>query len=128
VFQRTAKDLSLHLGSTVNADFRGLHNTLTTTYDHDEGRTISVRGAGGRGRDDRHGNGGPHLERHAYRLPAGDISVTARLGGTFNSFGSGPCAQVTQQKADLDRTTGLASLSVDVPVFDSPHRSWAGSR
>jgi hypothetical protein len=27
----------------------GLHNTLTTTYDHDEGRTISVRGAGGRG-------------------------------------------------------------------------------
>lgn len=123
VFQRTAKDLSLHLGSTVNADFRGLHNTLTTTYDHDEGRTISVRGVPADVARSTTDTVTADLTSNVtpYRLPAGDISVTARLGGTFNSFGSEALrAQVTQQKADLDRTTGLASLSVDVPVFDSP--------
>ena len=123
VFQRTAKDLSLHLGSTVNADFRGLHNTLTTTYDHDEGRTISVRGVPADVAQSTTDTVTADLTSNVtpYRLPAGDISVTARLGGTFNSFSSKTLpAQATQQNPNLDRTTGLASLSVDVPVFDSP--------
>ena len=121
-FSRTVDDLSLHLGSTLNAELGKWHATLTGTYDHDDNRTISVRGAPVElARSATDGAAADlTINGNLYRLPAGAVSLTARLGGTYDAFqaetGFGPVLQ----GPGLDRTTGVGSLNIDVPLIKSP--------
>ncbi|HKX77356.1 MAG TPA: TonB-dependent receptor [Novosphingobium sp.] len=123
VFTRTTDDLTAHLGGTVNADLGNKwFSTLTANYDHREGRTISVRGVPADlartwsdvANADLTVNGSP------FRLPAGEAALSVRVGGTVDGFRSEATRGGAFSGADLDRTSGLGSVSLDVPVLDSP--------
>lgn len=55
-----------------------------------------------------------------FSLPAGDVSLTARVGGSITRFRSDSLRQNIAQSADLARDIALGALNIDVPVFDSP--------
>lgn len=122
VFERTAKDLSASLGTTLNAQGRFWRGTLTGTYNHGEGRTISVRGTPADLAETSTDTATADLTVNGslYRLPAGEISLTARLGGTIDSVRSDSERASIVQTADLSRSIGLGALSLDVPLVKSP--------
>lgn len=55
-----------------------------------------------------------------FSLPAGDVSLTARVGGSITRFSSDSLRQGVAQGADLARDIALGAINVDVPIFDSP--------
>lgn len=55
-----------------------------------------------------------------FSLPAGDVSLTARVGGSITRFRSDSLRQGVAQAADLARDIALGAVNVDVPIFDSP--------
>jgi hypothetical protein len=125
------------LGTTINADGKVWHSTLTATYEHDDSRTIS---------DGRYETGAAILRDPAnvaishsdvatadlttngslYHLPAGDISLTLRVGGTLSGFEASrsnydrDLVQSISQSSELSRNIGLGAVSLDVPVLKSP--------
>lgn len=122
VFTRTADDLSAHLGGTLNADIGKWHATLTGNYDHAESRTISVRGQPvdlARSTSDT-ADADLILNGNLYRLPAGQISLTTHLGGTFDSLRSETTRSGGTTPGDLDRTTGFGSVNINLPLIKSP--------
>ena len=120
-FSRTVDDLSLHLGSTLNAEVGKWHATLTGTYDHDDNRTISVRNGVELARSATDGAAADlTLNGNLYRLPAGAVSLTARLGGTYDAFQSETGPTPVTPGPELNRTTGIGSLNFDVPLIKSP--------
>lgn len=126
---RTISSQTAHLGSTVNRDAGRWRGTWTASYDHGEARTISSRPAAGQPADQAHTNSdvlvsdmsvnGPLI-----RLPAGDVSVTGRIGGTVNNYDSR--SNNGAPASSLSRTSGLGALSLDVPVLDSAS-PWLGT-
>ena len=123
VFTRTNDDLTAHLGGTVNANIdRKWFSALTANYDHREGRTISVRGVPADlartwsdvANADLTVNGSP------FRLPAGEASLSVRVGAAVDGFRSEATRGGAFSGADLDRAAGLGSVNLDLPVFDSP--------
>lgn len=55
-----------------------------------------------------------------FSLPAGDVSLTARLGGSITRFRSDSLRLGAVQAADLARDVALGAINVDVPIFNSP--------
>jgi len=158
---RSVSTQTAHLGTTVNADGRFWRGTLTATFDHDEGRTLSDQrydlsryqaalAAGdpaanpalpvapafvisrpadiARSRSDIAATD-LTLNGSLYKLPAGDISLTARAGASVSRFASDSVRTLLPQSTRLDRTVGLGALSLDLPLVNSPSpflgRLWA---
>ncbi len=123
VFTRTSNDLSAQIGGTLNTVFGKWNGTLTSGYEHTEGKTISVRGIPSelaRSSSDS-ANADFTLNGNIYRLPAGQISLTARLAGTYDAFQSVSTRGVApRQENELDRGTGLGSLTLNVPLIKNP--------
>ena len=123
VFTRTSNDLSAQIGGTLNTVFGKWNGTLTSGYEHTEGKIISVRGIPtelGRNSNDS-ANADFTLNGNIYRLPAGQISLTARLAGTYDAFTSVTTRGLAaRQENQLDRGTGLGSLTLNVPLVKSP--------
>lgn len=116
--------LDTHLGATVNIDGRKWTGTWTATYDHDEERSISVSPAVGNPADISNSNADVAATDFTAnstlaRLPAGDLSLTARAGASNNSFSSTTRRASFSSSADLNRSVALGALNVDVPIFDS---------
>lgn len=146
---RSNSGQTARVGSTLNADGRFWRGTLTTTYVHDEARTITARGydLGNYADAINDGTANPALpvapglavlrpsdiarsrsdvatadltvNGNLYRLPAGDISLTAHIAGTYNAFESESTRSNIYTSAALDRSIGLAGLNVDVPLVKS---------
>ncbi|MFT3965473.1 MAG: TonB-dependent receptor [Sphingobium sp.] len=137
---RSASGQTARLGATINADGKVWHSTLTTTYTHDESRTLT---------DGRYNDSGiaaalavrnpadvarsrsdvmtADLTSNAslYRLPAGDVSLTLRLGGTLSGFEAertnySRTEGSVYRASDLNRSIGLGAVSLDVPLVRSP--------
>ncbi len=152
--QRSNSEQTVRIGTTLNADGKAWRGTLTSSYLHDEARTITPRGYD-LGSYQTQINAGDPLANPAlpvapgfailrptdiarsrsdlattdltvngnlYRLPAGEISLTAHIGGTYNGFESESTRSNIYTAASLDRSIGLAGLSVDVPLVKSMSR------
>lgn len=149
--QRSNSGQTVRLGNTINADGRFWRGTLTTTYTHDESRTLTGRGYNLDAYEDALNAGTAVLgtpvapgfailrptdlarartdlaatdltvNGNLYRLPAGEISLTVHVGGSYNGFESESTrAGLYNPVVPLDRTIGLGGLSVDVPLVKSP--------
>lgn len=137
---RSVSAQTIRLGSTINRDGRFWRGTLTTGYTHDESRTITDRGydianstgslaAPGlavvrpadvaRSRSDV-ATADLTVNGSVYRLPAGDLSLTARIGGTANGFESETTRSLAYTATSLNRSIGLGSVSLDAPLLNSP--------
>ncbi|RXR29610.1 TonB-dependent receptor [Sphingobium fluviale] len=127
---RTTSSQTAHLGTTMNLDVARWRGTWTSAYDHSESRAISTVIAPGQPADQARSNNDLlvsdiSINGPVARLPAGEVSLTARAGGTLSRYDSQSLRAANQQSASLKRTSGLGSLSLDVPVLDSPTR-WIG--
>lgn len=144
--RRSVSAQTAKLGSTINAEGKVWHTTLTTTYEHDESRTLTdgryaadagttlvpvLNGSAIRNPADiAHSTSDvatADLTSNAslYRMPAGDISLTLRMGGTVSSLQSDRTSYThptvaTFSSADLSRNIGLGAVSLDVPLVKSP--------
>lgn len=147
--ERSGSGQTVRFGNTINADGKAWRGTLTSTYTHDESRTITARGydladyqAGivngtvdptlpvafgfapmrpsdlARSRTDLAATD-LTVNGNLYRLPAGEISLTAHVGGSYNGFESESTRSSVYSAASLDRSIGLGGLSVDVPLVKS---------
>ncbi|MET0362830.1 MAG: hypothetical protein ABW048_13870, partial [Sphingobium sp.] len=155
---RSTSGQTARIGSTINADGKAWRGTMTTTYVHDESRTLTGRGydltdyqnavtAGtidpalpvadafaairptdlARSRSDL-ATTDVTVNGNLYRMPAGEVSLTVRVGGSYNGFESDSVRGVrdannlpsrTFTATALDRTIGVGSLSLDVPLVKS---------
>lgn len=127
---RTTSSQTAHLGTTMNLDVARWRGTWTSAYDHSESRAISTVIAPGQPADQARSNNDLlvsdiSINGPVARLPAGEISLTARAGGTLSRYDSQSLRAGTTRAAALKRTSGLGALSLDVPVLDSPTR-WIG--
>lgn len=127
---RTTSSQTARLGTTMNLDVARWRGTWTTAYDHGESRAISTRITPGQPADQARSNDDVlvsdiSINGPIARLPAGDISLTGRVGGTLSRFDSSSLQRGTIRSAALKRTSGLGALNIDVPVLDSPTR-WIG--
>lgn len=121
---RTVSSQSAHLGTTVNYDAARWRGTWTTSLDHDEARTIaSIQGTGQPADRARSNNdvltSDLTMNGALFRLPAGDASLTARVGGSLSHLDSSSTRILTPTPA-LKRTLGVGALSLDLPLIDSP--------
>lgn len=57
-----------------------------------------------------------------YRLPAGDLSLTTRIGGTVTGFESESTRSQVFNASSFNRSIGLGSVSLDAPILNSPSR------
>ncbi|CAN5354405.1 hypothetical protein BH10PSE13_BH10PSE13_17300 [soil metagenome] len=139
---RSVSAQNLRLGSTINRDGRFWRGTLTTGYTHDESRTITERGYDLANSTGSLAAPGLAVVRPAdvarsradvatadltvngslYKLPAGDLSLTARIGGTANGFESETTRSLAYTATSLNRSIGLGSVSLDAPLLNSPSR------
>lgn len=55
-----------------------------------------------------------------FSLPAGEVSLTGRVGGSITRFSSDSIRQGVPQAADLARDIALGAISLDIPLVDSP--------
>jgi len=137
---RSISAQNVRLGSTINRDGRFWRGTLTTTYTHDESRTITERGYDLANSTDSLVAPGLAVVRPAdvarsradvatadltvngslYKLPAGDLSLSARIGGTASGFESETTRSLAYTATSLNRSIGLGSVSLDVPLLKSP--------
>ena len=127
---RTTSSQTARLGTTMNLDVARWRGTWTSAYDHSESRAISTVIAPGQPADQARSNNDLlvsdiSINGPLARLPAGDVSLTGRVGGTLSRFDSQSLRAGTTRFAALKRTSGLGALSLDVPVLDSPTR-WIG--
>lgn len=127
---RTVSSQSAHLGTTLNFDGRRWRGTWTTSLDHDEARTIATIQGVSQPADRARSNNDVlasdlTLNGSLFGLPAGDASLTARIGGEFSSFDSSSTRSMAGPTPALHRSLGLGALSIDLPVLDSPS-PWIG--
>ncbi|MCE7796164.1 TonB-dependent receptor [Sphingobium sufflavum] len=122
---RSGSAQTARVGSTLNADGKAWRGTLTTTYTHDESRTLTQRDYllnnmtdVGRSRTDLAATD-LTVNGNLHRLPAGEISLTARIGGSYNGFESESTRATVYNMATLDRSIGVGSLSLDLPLVKS---------
>lgn len=120
-FTRTADDLSLRLGGTVNAQLGKWYANLTGGYNRTEGRTITVRGTPAELAQSWTDTANADLLVNGtlFRLPAGKVSLTTHVGGTLDGYRAQIRSTSVTPGADLDRGTGLISANIDVPLFKS---------
>lgn len=126
---RATSSQTAHLGTTMNLDVARWRGTWTSAYDHSESRAISMQVAPGPADQARSNTdllvSDISINGPLARLPAGDVSLTARAGGTLSRYDSQSLRATVSQSAALKRTSGLGALSLDIPVLDSPAR-WIG--
>ena len=120
-FTRTADDLSLRLGGTVNAQLGKWYANLTGGYNRTEGRTITVRGTPAELAQSwtDTANADLLLNGTLFRLPAGKVSLSTHVGGTIDGYRAQTRSLDVTPGADLHRRTGLVSANIDVPLFKS---------
>ena len=132
---RSTSGQTARLGATINADGKVWHSTLTTSYNHDETRTLTdgrydsvfFRQPAGvaRSRSDV-ATADLTTNGSLYRLPAGDVSLSLRIGGTLSGFEAERTnfdrnlGQSVYRASDLSRNIGLGAISLDVPLVKSP--------
>lgn len=127
---RTTSSQTARLGTTMNLDVARWRGTWTSAYDHSESRAISTVITPGQPADQARSNDDMlvsdiSINGPVARLPAGDVSLTGRAGGTLSRYDSQSLRAANQQSAALKRTSGIGALNVDIPVLDSPTR-WIG--
>lgn len=121
---RTISSQNAHLGTTLNFDGKPWRATWTTSLDHDEARTISSILGTGQPADRARSNNDVlqsdlTVNGSLFSLPAGDASLTARIGGALSSYDS-DSTRATGPTPALHRSLGLGALNLDLPVLDSP--------
>lgn len=127
---RTVSGQSARIGTTINFDGQRWRGTWTTSLNHDEARTIaSIQGVSQPADQARSNNdvleSDLTMNGSPFSLPAGDASLTARIGGSISSFASSSTRSLAGPTPALHRSLGLGALSVDLPVLDSPS-PWIG--
>jgi hypothetical protein len=126
--ERSTSEQTLHLGTTLNADGRVWHSTLTATYDRDETRTLSDRRfEGGQPQSGDYARGTSDVgtvdltvNGSLYKLPAGDVSLTVHAGGSASGIDSYSIRSDLVRFVPLDRSAALGGISLDVPLVNSP--------
>lgn len=120
-FTRTADDLSMRLGGTVNAQFGKWYANLTGGYNRTEGRTITARGTPAELAQSwtDTANADLLINGTLLRLPAGKVTLSTHLGGTIDGYRAQTRSPNVTPGADLDRKTGLISATIDAPLFNS---------
>lgn len=121
-FTRTADDLSLRLGGTVNAQLGKWYANVTGGYNRTEGRTITARGTPAELAQSWTDTANADLLVNGtlFRLPAGKVTLSTHVGGTIDGYRAQTRSANVMPGADLDRQTGLVSANIDAPLFDSP--------
>lgn len=124
---RTTSSQTAHLGTTMNLDVARWRGTWTSAYDRSESRVISTVTAFGQPADQARTTDDTLVSDISIngplgRLPAGDVSLTTRVGGALSRYDSQSVRAAAPQSAALKRTSGIGALNLDIPVLDSPTR------
>ncbi|WP_333573478.1 TonB-dependent receptor [Sphingomonas sp.] len=126
----SSRTITAHLGTTLNGDGLPWSSawswSLTGNYDRTESKTITDRGFDSRGlarpadrgeSTSNVGNVDALLRGPLFKLPAGDVSTSLRIGGSLSSYDStsfrGGAFQPTNP---LTRNIASTQLNIDVPI------------
>ena len=117
--RQRSRDVTGRLATTVNGDLGDWRWTLTGAYDHADGETITdVDGStpnrafseSGRGSADLLFNG------TAFSLPAGAVSASVRVGGSFSDFASRTERLGVTRRGEVSRDIADAQANIDLPI------------
>jgi hypothetical protein len=132
---QNSRDVTGHLGFTLNDDSKAWRWSLTGNYDHATNRTSTDRdvdtlGTGFRS-DIAHSTtdtGNIQLVTNGtlLKLPAGDLSTTVKLGAEGSSLDASSTRSGVASGSDLSRTSGNAQVSFDLPITSRKNDFLAG--
>lgn len=125
----SSRTITAHLGTTLNGDGLPWGNawswSIVGNYDRTSSNTITDRGfdAAGAARPADRGEstsnvGGVDalLRGPLFKLPAGDVSTSLRLGGSLSSFDSTAFRGGQPSDASLSRNIASSQLNIDLPI------------
>ncbi|OAN58092.1 hypothetical protein [Sphingomonas sp. TDK1] len=126
----SSRTITAHLGTTLNGDGLPWSNSwswsITGNYDRTTSKTITDRGFEPSGavrpadRGDSTSNVGTVdalLRGPLFKLPAGDVSTSLRIGGSISDFDSTSFrGGVLQPTKPLTRNIGSGQLNIDLPI------------
>jgi hypothetical protein len=120
--RRDGATRNAHLGLALNGDIQPWRWSVTANYDRDRSliRTDN-RADPSFGRDralSRSSNGNVEAVANGalFRLPAGEVSTSLRLGFTMLDFSSETSRSGLEQEVDLSRDRGNAQANIDLPI------------
>ena len=120
--------IATHLGTAFNGAIGKWQWTLTGGYDHNESKTLTDVGIDSSAtppgvlpatRGSSVSNTGQIdalLSGALFKLPAGDVSTSVRVGGDFNSFSSRSFRGGVSTPGSVSRNSGNGQINVDVPL------------
>ncbi len=120
--------IATHLGTAFNGAIGKWQWTLTGGYDHNESKTLTDVGfdtsvtppgmlPASRGYSiSNTGQIDALVSGALFKLPAGDVSTTLRVGGDFNSYSSRSYRGGVFTPGSVTRNSGNGQLNVDVPI------------
>ncbi|BCA58554.1 TonB-dependent receptor [Sphingomonas sp. HMP6] len=120
--------IATHLGTAFNGAIGKWQWTLTGGYDHNESKTLTDVGIDSsttppgvlpatRGSSvSNTGQIDALLSGALFKLPAGDVSTSVRVGGDFNSFSSRSFRGGVSTPGSVSRNSGNGQINVDVPL------------
>lgn len=125
----SSRTITAHLGTTLNGDGLPWGNawswSVIGNYDRVTSDTITDRGfdTAGLARPADQGQSVSNvgavdalLRGPLFRLPAGDVSTSLRLGGSLSSFDSTAVRNGLPTDASLSRNIASSQLNIDVPI------------
>ena len=120
--------IGTHFGTAFNGVLGKWQWTLTGGYDHNESKTLTDVGIDSsttppgvlpatRGSSvSNTGQIDALLSGALFKLPAGDVSTSVRVGGDFNSFSSQSFRGGVATPGSVSRNSGNGQINVDVPL------------
>jgi hypothetical protein len=120
--EQNSRDLTGHLGFTLDSDIKAWRWSVTGNYDHAVDRTLTDRNVDSGSLTDRarstSDTGNVQLVANGalYRLPAGDLSTTLKLGGEATRLDAVSRRLGVETGSDLSRDSANAQLSLDLPI------------
>jgi hypothetical protein len=125
----SSRTITAHLGTTLNGDGLPWSSawswSLTGNYDRTTSNTITDRGFDAVGaarpadRGDSTSNVGTVdalLRGPLFKLPAGDVSTSLRIGGSLSGFDSTAFRNGLATDASLSRNIASTQLNIDLPI------------
>jgi hypothetical protein len=125
----SSRTITSHFGTTLNGDELPWSNSwswsLTGNYDRVESKTITDRGFDtlGAARPADRGNSTSNtgtvdalLRGPLFKLPAGDVSTSLRIGGSLSGFDSTAVRNGLATDASLSRNIASTQLNIDLPI------------
>lgn len=143
--EQNSRDLTGHLGFTLDSDVKSWRWSVTGNYDHAVNRTLTGRGVDVSGLQARLDADDPTLNPFApvspmpfrtdrahstsdtgnvqfvlngalVKLPAGDLSTTFKLGAEATRLDATSLRSGLETSSDLSRDSANAQLSLDLPI------------